>query len=135
MRRTTLYLAVIIIISILFACTEEAPITLVSPVIDHIAPFIEWVDPESGSELSGTVELVFSIYDENVIDSVRLLKNGAAVATYIPPGSRGGTEGGVMGDTITHSPAADYSYIFNIHNASDLVRLLCGWRTFSSADS
>jgi len=76
MRRTTLYLAVIIIISILFACTEETHVTLVSPVIDHIAPFVEWVDPESGSELSGTVELVFSVYDENSIDRIRVYING-----------------------------------------------------------
>jgi len=131
------FLVTVFILLPLTGCDEgETP---VAPVVDHIAPAVEWISPESGAELSGVIELAFSVYDEggnlgispslvvNVrngnepppedhlppdvwwtspnpgstladtvrlrlgffdevgVDSVLLLKNGAAVVTIIPP--------------------------------------------------
>ena len=69
---------VIVIASTVFLinCTEDQTPTS-APHIDYIAPLVEWVDPESGSELSGTVELSFSVYDENSIDRIVIYRNGS----------------------------------------------------------
>ncbi|NQU05680.1 MAG: hypothetical protein HQ568_06270 [Calditrichaeota bacterium] len=65
----------VLIAALLFVnCTEDS--TPTSPSIDYIAPYVEWITPSGSEELSGTVVLSFSVYDENGIDSVKLYING-----------------------------------------------------------
>jgi hypothetical protein len=68
---------VTLLVSMLFqsACDEESSPTTPEPV-DYIAPFIEWLAPESDPALTGTVELVFTVYDENTIDRIQVYRNG-----------------------------------------------------------
>ncbi|MDP8240540.1 MAG: Ig-like domain-containing protein [Candidatus Hatepunaea meridiana] len=56
------------------------------PREDHIPPYVWWIAPEPGSTLSDTANLQIGFYDENVVDSVSLLKNGALVSTIAAAG-------------------------------------------------
>ena len=55
------------------------------PPEDRLPPDVWWTAPDPGSTLVDTVRLRLGIFDECEVDSVLLLKNGAAVATIIPP--------------------------------------------------
>jgi hypothetical protein len=52
------------------------------PPDDRLAPYVHWTAPEGGSTLKnmGVLKVVF--FDENGVDSVNLLKNGAVVLAY-----------------------------------------------------
>ena len=69
----TLIMSVVLLI----CCSDEE--TPTAPSIDYLAPTVEWVSPESGSELTGSVDLTFTAYDENAVDLVRLYINGSIV--------------------------------------------------------
>ena len=53
------------------------------PREDHTPPDLWWTAPVPGSTLSGETALKIKFYDESGVDSVRLLKNGAALTTLL----------------------------------------------------
>jgi len=72
----------------LFSCSDTS--TPTAPSVDHIAPAVEWVHPQAGGELSGVVELRFTVTDAGSgdipvagsnIDSARVYLDG-----YSPDG-------------------------------------------------
>jgi len=67
----------------LFSCSDTS--TPTSQSVDHIAPTVEWVHPQAGGELSGIVELIFTVTDAGSgdipvagsnIDSARVYLDG-----------------------------------------------------------
>jgi len=69
------FLVTVFILLPLTGCDEgETP---VAPVVDHIAPAVEWISPESGAELSGVIEIAFSVFDEFGIDRACVYINGS----------------------------------------------------------
>ena len=70
--------------------------SIVVPVIEDTSPpDIWWGAPEAGATLSDTVRLQLRYFDEEKVDSIKLVKDGAVVAIFVPPGFRGGSQGGV----------------------------------------
>jgi len=76
---------------LLLTCTEDQ--TPTEPLIDYISPMVEWLYPPGGSELSGVVELRFSVYDEGGIDSACVYINGSLFGegrhSCLPPNGEG----------------------------------------------
>ncbi len=69
----------------LSGCTEEK--TVVAPPVDHLAPRLEWIAPESGAELNETVELTFTAYDEGGISRLNIYRNGFSPPDWSIPAS------------------------------------------------
>ncbi|MDP8240538.1 MAG: Ig-like domain-containing protein [Candidatus Hatepunaea meridiana] len=78
------------------------------PPEDRIPPYVWWIAPEPGSTLSDTANLQIGFYDENVVDSVSLLKNGVLVSTI----AASGESLDYLWDTRTDS---DGVYIWEAH--------------------
>jgi len=78
--------ALVFCAAFLGGCTEEN--TVVAPPVDHLAPSIEWIAPESGAELAGTVELTFTAYDEGGISRLNIYRNGFSPPDWSIPASQ-----------------------------------------------
>ena len=58
------------------SCTDE--VNPVLPDEDRTPPVLEWLIPESGCQVCSVVEISFIVRDENVIDSLRIFRNGSS---------------------------------------------------------
>ncbi|MDP8241118.1 MAG: right-handed parallel beta-helix repeat-containing protein [Candidatus Hatepunaea meridiana] len=76
MNRIKIHSLIVFLIFTIFliTCTNEESPT--STPVDYLDPKVEWLSPSNGASLSGTVELVFTAYDETGIDLIRIYCNG-----------------------------------------------------------
>ena len=88
-NKLILQISLIFLFSFFLNCSTETS-SPTSPTVDHIAPAVEWVYPQAGAELSGVVELRFTVTDAgsgNIpvagsnIDSIKVYLDG-----YSPDG-------------------------------------------------
>ena len=56
---------------------------------DTTPPDVWWTAPEAGATLSDTVRLRLRYFDEESVDSIKLVKDGAVVTTYLQEVSQG----------------------------------------------
>jgi len=107
-QNSTQTLACLIATALLFiGCTKDE--TPVGTIQDYHPPEIEWLAPQSGAELSGIVELTFSMSDdESGIDRINVYRNGFSPDTW----------------QLTASEDSVYSISWNTENVDDDVYIL-----------
>ena len=89
-NKLILQISLIFLFSFFLNCSTETS-SPTSPTVDHIAPAVEWVYPQAGAELSGAVELRFTVTDAGSgdipvagsnIDSIKVYLNGYSPDTW-----------------------------------------------------